>query len=367
MFKVHSPGRINIIGEHLDYNGGLVLPAAIDKGITFEVKPTSDKWLELHALDMGESQRVDPTREEPTGTRWADYLLGVCREYRLLGFEVPGLNITFGGDLPRGAGMSSSAAMEGGMAFLLNEVIGADLSRTEMAQLCQRSSNRFIGVPVGIMDQFTSLNGQRDHALLLDCNSLDYEAIPAKLPGYSWVLVNSCVSHDLADSAYADRVAECAAGLAAIRQKHPEITQLAQATLVQLDSVAINISETVFKRCRYVIEEQSRVAAAAEALKHKTAKELGRLLNATHAGLRDDYEVSCPEIDLLQAFAEQYEAVAGSRIMGGGFGGCTLNLVADKQQEQFVTDVQENYLRKYKIKVPVYQVKLSQGTNHIQR
>ncbi|MEM6395066.1 MAG: galactokinase [Bacteroidota bacterium] len=362
MFKLHSPGRINIIGEHLDYNGGLVLPAAVDRGITFEVKPKEGKLLKLHALDLGKTEEVDPNKDRPTGIQWVDYLLGICYEFRQLGHEIPALEIAFGGDLPSGAGMSSSAALEGGMAFLLNEITGAELTRSELAQLSRRSSNNFIGVPVGIMDQFASLNGQEERALMLNCDTLEYEAIPANLPGYTWLLVNSCVSHDLAESAYGDRVNECKAGLYALQKVYPEIKQLAQASITQLERVADDISDVVYKRCCYVIKEQSRILAAVEALKDQSAKKLGQLLNATHAGLRDDYEVSCPEVDFLQAFAEQHDAVLGSRIMGGGFGGCTLNLVLEQQVESFTESVQEAYLRKYKLKAPVYSVKLSDGT-----
>ena len=359
---IRSPGRINIIGEHTDYNGGLVFPAAIDSAIFFAARTISGTKLKLTALDINQSAEVPPLTDSPTGQQWVDYLLGICQEFTKLGHRIPALEIVFGGNLPSGSGMSSSAALEGGMAFLLNTCTSAGLDRPALAQLCKRSSNHFMGIPSGIMDQFASLNGQADKALVLDCNSLEFEAVPAKLDGYQLVLLNSKVTHDLVHSEYPTRVRECQTGFSAIQAQFPEVESLCQASLEQLTAVKDQIDEVVFRRCYFAIAEQQRVLEAAKALKASDAFRLGNLLNQTHAGLRDDYQVSCEEVDFLQQFAQDHPAVAGSRIMGGGFGGCTINLVQEAAVEDFVTAAQAAYLRKYKIEAPVYYVSPAMGT-----
>ncbi|MEM7571526.1 MAG: galactokinase [Bacteroidota bacterium] len=359
---IRSPGRINLIGEHTDYNGGLVFPAAIDSALYFAARPIAGEQLQLNALDIQETASINPRTATPTGRQWVDYLLGICQEFIQLGHQIPALEIVFGGDLPSGSGMSSSAALEGGMAFLLNLCTSAGVSRPGLAQLCQRSSNHFMGIPSGIMDQFASLNGQAAKALLLDCANLEFKAVPADLPDYNWVLLNSKVTHDLAHSEYPTRVRECQTGFAAIQARYPAVESLCQATLEQLVSVKSELTTVVFQRCAYAIQEQGRVLQAAAALQAADAVLLGQLLNQTHAGLRDGYQISCAEVDFLQAFAQQHPAVAGSRIMGGGFGGCTINLVATSAVDEFVSAAQAAYLRKYKIKAPVYHVSPAMGT-----
>ncbi|MEM9929363.1 MAG: galactokinase [Bacteroidota bacterium] len=327
--KLFSPGRINLIGEHTDYTGGWVMPAAIDKGIVFYARPKAGRELQLHAVDLDQRTILPLPVTGKTGELWVDYLAGICAEFQLLGHEVPGLEIVFGGNVPRGSGMSSSAALEGGMAFLLNEALGAGLSRPELALLSQRSSNNFIGVPTGIMDQFASLNGSAEGPIMLNCESLEFSPINASLPGYDWLLVNSLVTHELGSSEYPVRVSECAEAYAAVQQQFPEVPNLSSATPAQFATVANTLPEVVRKRGRYVVGENARVHQMATVLKAGNVQEAGHLLNLTHAGLRDDFQVSCIEVDFLQDQATLHFPghVAGARIMGGGFGGCTINLV----------------------------------------
>jgi galactokinase len=320
--RLHSPGRINIIGEHTDYTGGWVMPAAIDKGIEFYARRMDGNSLLLHAVDLGKSQQLPLPVTGKTGELWVDYLAGIVEQFQQLGHEIPGLEIVFGGNVPRGSGMSSSAALEGGMAFLLNEVLSAGLSRPELARLSQRSSNEFIGVPTGIMDQFASLNGSPDGPILLNCDSLDFQPISAELPGYRWLLVNSMVTHELGSSEYPVRVAECQEALEALQKVFPDLEKLSHASPDQLEPVLDDLRPVVRKRASYVIHENIRVRQMAQALKAGDVSTVGKLLNKTHQGLRDDFQVSCEEVDLLQFLASKNfrGAVAGSRIMGGGFG-----------------------------------------------
>ena len=368
---VHSPGRINVIGEHTDYTGGLVMPAAIDKGIEFYVRRTDGRSLRLHAVDLGATHELPLPVTGRTGELWVDYLAGIANEFQKLGYEVPGLEIFFGGDVPRGSGMSSSAALEGGMAFVLNELTGAGLSRPELAALCKRSSNGFMDVPSGIMDQFASLNGRASGPIVLDCNTLEFEPVTAELPGYVWILANSMVTHDLSDGAYRIRVQECATALAAIQEKFPEVPHLSAATGEQLEAVADGLDPTVLKRARYVISENDRVRRMQRALSmpHGAADAVGFLLNETHRGLRDDYEVSCEEVDFLQMKALKLRKdradLPGGRIMGGGFGGCTLNLVKKEFAPTFQTELTAAYQEAYGKTPEFYVVNIGPGTSII--
>lgn len=362
---IRSPGRINIIGEHTDYNGGLVLPAAIDKAIYFAARKRDDNQLVLRALDLNDEATVTLPQSAKLGNLWVDYLLGIADQYRERGHELPGMDLVFGGNLPSGAGVSSSAALEGGMAFICNELSGADFTRPELAQVCKASSNNFMGIPSGIMDQFASLNGAENRAILLDCDSLDFELVKAELPGYQFLLVNSMVTHELASSEYPVRVAECQEALAVLQQYQPDLKALCHANPAAVEAVKDKMREVVYRRARFATTEMNRIRKAVASLQAGDAIDVGKQMNATHAGLRDDYEVSCEEVDLLQSFAEKYDGVAGSRIMGGGFGGCTINLIKADRVEQFTQEVTTAYNTAFGKEPCFYEVPLSTGTEII--
>ena len=360
---LRSPGRINLIGEHVDYTGGLVMPASIDKALYFVARPLAAAEWRLHAVDLGEQRTVRLPIEGPTPDLWVNYLAGIGVQYQDQGQFLPGLEVVIGGDLPNGSGVSSSAALEGGMAFLLNELLNTRLTRPELAQLCQRSSNTFLGIPSGIMDQFASLNGLASGPIVLNCHTLEFEPVKNALTDYTLLLINSMVSHDLSDGAYAERVAECQRALTAIQRQSPKVTHLSAATLPQLELVRDGLDPIAYRRAHYVIEENDRVRAAITALEAGSSHELGRLLDATHAGLRDEYAVSCEELDFLQRAATALDGVAGARMMGGGFGGCTLNLVREADLVQVQQTVTAAYRATFGIDSECYPVKLAAGTS----
>lgn len=341
---VQACGRANIIGEHTDYNDGLVMPGAINRFLFFAARPNGTHQLRMWALDIDAYEEATlSTHLQPGTNLWANYALGIAAQFQLAGHTLMGLDIVFGGNLPIGAGVSSSAALETGLATIWNEALGAGLDKPSLALLAQRSSHQFVGIPCGIMDQFASLMGQRDQLILLDCRSLHYELIPAHTGDYGWVLLNSKVHHSLALSAYPARVQECRTGQAAIAARFAGTNSLRDASLDQLEAIKTEVSEVVYKRCRYVIEEIARTRRAADCLKAGQLEALGNLLYQTHEGLRDAYEVSCEEIDFLVNFAAAYPGVLGSRLMGGGFGGCTLSLVHNDRVEAFTHDALAAY------------------------
>ncbi|PHI18921.1 galactokinase [Lewinellaceae bacterium SD302] len=364
---VRSPGRINIIGEHLDYNGGPVLPAAIEQGVFFAIRPSKDRQYHFMALDIEERVSLAAIPELKSGPGWFDYLAGIINQFKAKGFDLAPVEVIFGGNLPQGAGVSSSAALEGGMALVCNEICSAGLSRPELARICKASSNSYMGIPSGIMDQFASLNGRDGQAILLDCNSLEHEFVDAGINGYQFMLVNSMVTHELSSSEYPLRVAECEEGLEVLQRTYPTLEVLALASPEMVEAVKDEMRELVYHRCRYVAGERQRLQRAVEALRFGDAPALGRELNATHTGLRDDYAVSCTEIDFLQDFAENFNGVAGSRLMGGGFGGCTINLVATEQVDAFTTAVKAAYLDKFRLKAIVFPALIAGGSEVIFR
>lgn len=361
-YLLRSPGRINIIGEHVDYTGGLVLPAAIDRSIFFAARPIEAPEWRLTALDIDRTYTLPLPIEGKTGTLWVDYLAGIGVQFQDKGLFLPPLEIAFGGDLPQGSGMSSSAALEGGMAFLLNEMLKVGASRSELAQLCKRSSNTFLGIPSGIMDQYASLNGQPSGPIVLNCATATSEPVKNAIEDYDLWLVNSMVSHDLSDGAYAKRVDECERALQVVRERFSDVTHLSQVTEEQLDVVSDSLDPIALKRATYVFAENRRVRQAISALESGSASELGQLLSLTHAGLRDDYEVSCDELDYLQREATSIGGVAGARLMGGGFGGCTINLVRSDASDAFKREIVSRYSQQYGVEAECYPVRIAAGT-----
>jgi galactokinase len=362
---VKGSGRINIIGEHTDYNDGLVLPASIDRHIYFALAEngTTDCHFVAANLDISYSFSLEELKKSEH--QWANYMIGILAQLREREVPLEGINLVFGGNLPVGSGLSSSAALECGFALGICSLFNLQMSRQKLAQLCQQSSNNFMGIPSGIMDQFASLLGQAGQAIKLDCRDLTYEYIPLDTGPYTLVLINSTISHDHASSAYAERVEECNRGVALLQQQGYSIKSLREVPPQMLEKHRTELGELIYKRCAYVVSENQRVEIACNLLKNGAIKKLGALLYKTHEGLSKAYEVSCPEIDFLVDFAKRSKGVVGARLMGGGFGGCTLNLVHQNHKETFIRQITQAYQEEWGIDAEVYEVAIEDGTNTI--
>jgi galactokinase len=332
---VRSPGRVNLIGEHTDYNQGFVLPAAVDRGIAMVLRARSDRRYVLHALDLGRRLEGNLGELAPHPERWPNYLLGVLDQLQKAGHRLGGFELVYGGDLPMGAGMSSSAALECGLAFAMNELYGLGLGRLALAKLSQAAEHSFVGVKCGIMDQMASLLSQKDHVMMLDCRDFSCRFVPFKSP-VKIFLCDTQVARALAESGYNQRRSQCETGVALLRKYASAVHSLRDVSLELLDANRTELGPIVYRRCRYVIEENLRVIAACEALERNDPKIFGQLMNQSHQGLSKAYEVSCPELDVLAEAAAALPGVLGARMMGAGFGGCTINLVAAGQEEAFV-------------------------------
>lgn len=360
-----SPGRINLIGEHVDYNDGFVMPAAISKGIYYAIALNGGKEINFYSHDFGEAYTTganDIHKED----NWKNYVLSVVNEFKLLGVEIVGFDCVFGGDIPRGSGMSSSAALEGGLALALNELLGSDLTRIQLALLCQRAEHGYPAVQCGIMDQFANMMGRKGQVILLDCQSMNHVYIPLQIEGYQIVLLNSKVHHTLAASEYNLRRKQCKEGLEIIG-RHTEVKSFRDINgveeLLQYKTV---MRDEVYRRCLYVVEEINRTKLASKYLHENRLIEFGRLLYETHNGLRDLYEVSCEELDFLVRIAEADDAVIGARLMGGGFGGCTINIIAENSVARFIQSVSEAYYKKYNILPEATVVETSDGVSRLE-
>lgn len=360
---VLSPGRINIIGEHIDYNDGFVLPAAIDKIICFAFEKNNSNRCKISAIDLNDAVEIDLTQElQHHEKTWANYLLGVLKQLKDKGFPVEGFNCVFSSNIPVGSGLSSSAALECGFLFGINELFQLDIPPIEMALLGQKAEH-WVGINCGIMDQFASVMGKENKVLKIDCKTLDFEYHTADFKGYSLILLDSNVKHSLFSSAYNTRREECEAGFRILKNNFPNLTSFRDCTEAQLFSLKNEMSEAVFSRCHYVVKEIARVTKACEALDQGNIEALGQLLFETHAGLSEEYEVSCEELDFLVETTKADAAVIGSRLMGGGFGGCTINLVKNGFEDEFKKRVAQLYLQKFGIELKIYDVKISNGTS----
>lgn len=362
---VRACGRINLIGEHTDYNEGFVLPASVDKYIFYAIAENHTEQCNFYAVDIQETATISLHHLVKSGQLWLDYLQGIIQQFQKAGKTVRGVDVVFGGNLPIGSGISSSAALECGFGWALNQLFAAGYSKSEIAEVAHHSSNEFIGVPTGIMDQFASVMGKANHFILLDCRSLEYRYIPANLQNYQIVLLDSKVKHELGSSEYPVRVAECKAGVEYLQHFDANIKSLRDVTLPFLESHRAGLDDKIYRRCKYVVTENARVLIACEYLEQGDIKKLGQLMFETHAGLRDDYEVSCNEIDFLVDFATAYEGVAGARIMGGGFGGCTINLVKKNQVNDFIEKAKIAYTQRFDIQLEILLVEISEGTDVI--
>ena len=359
-----SPGRINLIGEHVDYNDGFVMPGAIDKGSYYAVALNNSDTINFYSVDFDESLSLHIS-EVKKMDNWKNYVLSVLNEFVLAGKEIKGFDCVLGGDIANGAGMSSSAAVEGGMAFSLNELCGYGFSRKELALLCQRAEHNYPNVKSGIMDQYANMFGKDDHVMILDCRSVTHEYLPLALGNYSIVLINTKVHHSLASSAYNQRRKECEEGLNILKE-HLQITSFRDLKSTdELVKVKDKMSDEVYKRCLYVTGEILRTQKAAELLKAKDITSFGELMFETHEGLRDLYEVSCKELDFLVAHAKKDDAVAGSRLMGGGFGGCTINIIQNDHKENFLKEILASYKNEFDIDAEVFEVRPVAGTHEI--
>ncbi len=365
ILMVRSPGRINLIGEHTDYNDGFVLPSAIDRAVYFAVAPAAGSESSITSLDFGESHRFDSRNPVKSDKPWANYLIGIVEVLTKAGHRVNGFNCVYAGDIPIGSGLSSSAAVEAGLAFALNKTLDLGIERVELARLAQKSENEFVGVRCGIMDQFANLLSRQESVLLLDCRSLEYEYIPFAREDLRFVLCDTGVKHSLAASEYNVRRSECEAGVAAIRNHGANVKSLREVTREELELCRDEMDSVVYKRCSYVLEENARVKGARNCLLQDDYSGLGTLMYASHEGLKSKYEVTCPELDLLVDATAQIDGVLGARMMGGGFGGCTLNLVQTGAVKEFKRAIGETYLRKIGRVPPMYECRLMPGTNRM--
>ena len=362
-----SPGRINLIGEHTDYNGGFVFPGAVDKGIMAEVRPNGTDTIMCYSIDL--KDRVEFKVDDPQGphTSWARYIYGIVQEMRKLGVDVKGFNTAFSGDVPLGAGMSSSAALESCFAFALNDLFGDNkVSKWDMVLAGQATEHNYCGVKCGIMDQFASVFGQAGKLMRLDCRSREFEYFPFNPEGYKLVLLDSKVKHELASSAYNDRRQSCENVVATLQKKYTDkkIETLRDADWAMLESVKGEVSEEDYLRATFVLGEKDRVLAVCDALEKGDYETVGKKMHETHHGLSKEYEVSCEELDYLNELAKENN-VTGSRIMGGGFGGCTINLVKEELYDAFVANASEKYEAKYGKKPGVYNVVIGDGSRKI--
>lgn len=361
---VKSPGRINLIGEHTDYNLGYVLPTAIENQITFKLRKNgSVNQCNLYSLTYNTGFTLDLNKISRSKVEWENYILGVLNEISKLTDGVKGFDCTVESNLPTGSGLSSSAALECGLAFGLNELFGLGLSKMEMVKLSQIAEHTYVGTQCGIMDQFASVMSKEGHVILLDCKSLEYDYVPIDIRPYKIILLNTKVSHNLASSEYNTRKQECQEGVDIIKQKHPEVSSLRDVTLDMLMPFKTEMSQTVFNRCSFIVEENERVLTMTEALKSGKLKEAGDLLYEAHEGISKLYEVSCPESDFLVDFSKSYDTVLGARQTGGGFGGCTLNLVHETGIDEFTTAASEAYKNAFAIDLEAFEVRPSGGTS----
>ncbi|MEZ4902922.1 MAG: galactokinase [Spirosomataceae bacterium] len=365
-FIVRAPGRINLIGEHTDYNDGFVLPAAIDKAIYFAIAPRTDQICKLYAVNLDDTYEFSLDSIEKSTKGWANYLVGVTSELLQAGYSLPyGFEVAFGGDVPNGAGLSSSAAVESGMGFALSELFKLNVPSLELALIAQRAEHHFAGLQCGIMDMFASIHGKPASVIRLDCRDLSYELFPFHFTDYQLVLCNSGVKHTLADSAYNTRRQECEQGVSILKTSYPQINSLRNLSSAQVEIHRRDLPDNVYRRCKYVTCEIERVIAACEDLKVGDLAAFGQKMYETHRGLSQDYEVSCMELDFLVEQTLDKKEVLGSRLMGGGFGGCTINIVKSESVEEFIAQMKVAYQAQFQRKLTCYVVAITNGVEKI--
>ena len=360
-----SAGRINLIGEHTDYNGGYVFPGAINFGIMAQIKVNGTQKVRVYSLDYDQMAEFGLQEEDKPAQQWACYVFGVCRETLKRGGKVEGFDAVFAGDVPLGAGLSSSAALESTFAYALNEIFGNGIEKFELAKIGQSTEHNYCGVKCGIMDQFASIFGKEGALIRLNCKTGEYKYFPFHPKGYRLVLIDSCVKHELASSAYNKRRESCEKAAAAIKANHPEVDFLSDAKRLWLDDVRDQISQEDFLRAEYVIGEVQRVLDVCDALERDDYETVGEMMYQTHFGLSRLYEVSCEELDFLVKLARKMD-VTGARVMGGGFGGCTINLVKEELYDAFIDAAVAQFTAKFAHAPKIYNVVISDGARKLQ-
>ena len=361
-FLVHAPGRINLIGDHTDYNNGYVLPAAIDRGITMALAKNGMDTCRLFSLDLKDMLEINLNDGFTISNKgWANYIIGVLDGLKSRRIKLEGFDAVFSGNIPIGSGLSSSAALECAAVMGVSELLGKSLGKEEMIHVAQEAEHKFAGVNCGIMDQFSSVMGKEGHAIRLDCESLKHEYLPLNIKNAGLVLFDTKVSHSLGDSAYNKRRNECEIGVSILRKFFPEVKSLRDADAEMLGIV--EMPETVFRRCLYVIEENQRVVKAGTYLKTGLGKELGKLMFESHEGLKELYEVSCPELDHIVTEAMKLPHFLGSRMMGGGFGGCTINLIKDEGREEGIEKIRSSFEERFGHDPGIYHVHAVEGAH----
>ena len=359
-----SPGRVNLIGEHTDYNGGYVFPGAIDKGIYACIRLNGTNKVRAYSADYDAYCEFGLNEEDKPNEPWARYIFGVCREIQKRGYKVVGFDTAFFGNVPLGAGMSSSAALESTFAFALNDLLNLNIDKFELARIGQSTEHNYCGVKCGIMDQFASLFGKAGHLMRLNCATMEFEYFPFNPPGYKVVLLDTVVKHELASSAYNRRRESCENACAHIAKKHPEVKYLSDATMAMLNEIDVEIPAEDYMRAEYVIGEKQRVLDVCDALEKGDYETVGDRMYGTHYGMSKLYEVSCEELDYLNDIAKEC-GVTGSRVMGGGFGGCTINLVKEELYDSFIKTAKEKFNARFGHEPKVYDVVISDGARKL--
>ena len=365
---VEAPGRINLIGEHTDYNEGFVLPGAIDKTIQQRIKVNgSETSCRLNSAHFNESIYIDLNKVTLNDKSWANYLIGILVEIKKDTDKLSGFDCSFNGNIPLGGGVSSSSALQVSFIFALNELFELGYSKIEMAKICQAADHNFIGMRGGIMDQFTILHGQADQLMLLDCRSLEHKFYPVSFGDYQLLLLNTNVAHSLADTEYNTRRAECEAGVELLKASHPDIISLRDVSLAQLAKAQDLLSPVIYNRCHHVITENQRTLQAAKLLQQGNVEALGKLIYHSHNSLRHAYEVSCEELDFLVDYSSKLDYVAGCRMMGGGFGGCTIGLVNRERREEYISLLSEAYEDRFTKDLTPLEVELKAGARILEK
>ncbi len=359
---IRSPGRVNLIGEHTDYNEGFVLPTAIDKAIYFAISPRDDGQFIMYAYDLNDSHSFSINSIIKSEKGWPNYLMGVVDQIRNMNYHISGFNCIFGGDVPIAAGLSSSAALETGMAFALNEIFQLQLDKLTLVKLSQKAENEFVGVNCGIMDQLANIFSKEKHVFKLDCRSLELEYFPFEREDIQLVLCDTQVQRELASSEYNIRRSQCEEGVHVVQKSSPGVKSLRDVTLDLLQDHKNSIDPIVYKRCKYVIEENERVLSACADLVKGDLESFGQRMYQSHDGLKNEYEVSCSELDALVDGASEIEGVLGSRMMGAGFGGCTINLVLRENLSNFKEKMNKVYRDRLRQRAKLYITRITEGT-----